>query len=374
MSASDPLFDSGVRTGLIIIVVIASLSATAVSSLLAFIGYSVVTIKKGATRKWHVSTHVHYYFVNLLVCDLTQAIGSIMNVKWVVESRVVEGPLCTTQGIIKQIADVGVALSTLSMAIHTCLVLVFRFYLRPELALFVIAGIWVFIVLIIGISAGVHRGENYYGSTQYWCWITDNFDTERIALEYLWVWTTAVLNIVCYILIALMIRGAIVVNGHKISFRHRSAIVETFHRVNNPTARRSKTLAVQMLFYPAVYIATVTPVSVVRWLEFGGTSVPFSATAFASVCFSCSGIFNVILFSVTRPGIVPIRGLTNSDERDGESHGTVMSPIPSSKPPVSPRIHEALEAYEWVPDTGPRKGSNITDDSRDLDSVFYGVK
>lgn len=111
------------------------------------------------------------------------------------------------------------------MAIHTCLVLVFRFYLRPELALFVIAGIWIFIILIIGISAGVHRGENYYGSTQYCacffpglhlghvdlvssgCWITDDFDTERIALEYLWVWTTAVLNVVCYILIALMIRG-----------------------------------------------------------------------------------------------------------------------------------------------------------------------
>lgn len=105
MSALDPLFDSGVRTGLIIIVLIASLSATAVSSLLAFIGYSVVTIKKGATRKWHVSTHVHYYFVNLLVCDLIQAIGSIMNAKWVVESRVIEGPVCTTQGIIKQIGD-----------------------------------------------------------------------------------------------------------------------------------------------------------------------------------------------------------------------------------------------------------------------------
>ncbi len=102
--------------------------------------------------------------------------------------------------------------------------------------------------------------------------------------------------------------------------------------------------------------------------------MPFSATAFASVCFSCSGLFNVILFSVTRPGIVPIRGLTNSDERDGESHGTVMSPIHSTKPPVSPRIHEALEAYGWVPDTGPRKGSNITDDSRDFDSVFHGVK
>lgn len=375
MSSSNLPFDSGVRTGLIIIVAFACLSATAVSSLLAFIGYSVVTAKTGATRKWHVSTHIHYYFVNLLVCDFIQAIGSIMNAKWVSDSRVTDGPLCTAQGIIKQIGDVGVALSTLSIAIHTSLVLVFRFYLRPELALFVIAGIWIFIALIIGISLGVHRGENYYGSTQYWCWITDAFDTERITLEYLWVWTTAVLNIVCYILIALMIRGLIVVNGHKITFRHRSAIVETFHRVNNPIARRSKSLATQMLFYPAVYISTVTPVSVVRWLEFGGTNVPFSATAFASVCFSCSGLFNVILFSTTRPGIVPIRGLTNSDELDDESHGTVMSPIHSSKPPLPPRIHQAFENYiDWDTDSGPRKGINSADDSRDSDFVFHGVK
>lgn len=34
-------------------------------------------IKRGATRTWKVSTHVHCYFVNLLIFDLIQAIGKV---------------------------------------------------------------------------------------------------------------------------------------------------------------------------------------------------------------------------------------------------------------------------------------------------------
>ncbi|KAK0211096.1 hypothetical protein DFS33DRAFT_1379067 [Desarmillaria ectypa] len=242
-------FSPGVRAGIILITVCASLSATSVFSLLAFIAYSVATINKGATRTWRVSTHIHYYFVNLLICDLIQAIGGVMNVKWAVDARVTEGTLCTTQGILKQLGDVGVALSTLAIAIHTFLVLVCRFYSRPRSALVVIAAIWIFLALIVGINEALHHDEDYYGSTGYWCWITSDFGTQRITLEYLWVWIAVFLDIVCYVFISLAIKGIIVLDGYKIRLRRRSVDVDAFtlSTTSNSAAKHSKSIAMNML-------------------------------------------------------------------------------------------------------------------------------
>ncbi|KAG7448091.1 uncharacterized protein BT62DRAFT_891013 [Guyanagaster necrorhizus] len=345
-------FSSGVRAGIILITVCASLSATAVFSLLAFIAYSVTTINKGATRTWRVSTHIHYYFVNLLVCDLVQAIGGVMNVKWAVDASVTEGTLCTTQGIFKQLGDVGVALSY-AIAVHTFLVLVCRFYSRPRTALIVIAAIWIFMALIVGISEATHRGDDYYGSTGYWCWITSDFNTQRITLEYLWVWIAVFLDIVCYVFISLAIKGIIVVDGYKMRLRRRSVNVDAYSlNTVSSAARHSNDIARYMLFYPAVYIVTVIPISVVRWCAFSGTYVPFAATAFSSVCFACSGIFNTILFTITRPGVVPHWGQNVHDRR--ESYVTAISPIsPVSKSygPSRSMDNIDIETWRYVPES-----------------------
>lgn len=365
LSMSSDAFSPGVRAGIIIVTVCASLSATAVFSLLAFIAYSVTTINKGATRTWRVSTHIHYYFVNLLVCDLVQAIGGVMNAKWAADARVTDGALCTTQGILKQLGDVGVALSTLAIALHTFLVLVCRFYSRPRSALVVIAAMWIFMALIVGISEAIHGDEDYYGSTGYWCWITSDFGTQRITLEYLWVWIAVFLDIICYVFIALAIKGIIVLDGYKIRLRRRSVNVDALSlSTTNSAAKHSDAIAMHMLFYPAVYILTVIPISVVRWCTFSGTNVPFAATAFSSVCFACSGIFNTILFTLTRPGVVPHRGQSAYDRR--ESYVTTISPITPTSPVYRPSrsLDEIdIDTWRYIPDS--TKVMQLVDSSRD---------
>lgn len=59
--------------------------------------------------------------------------------------------------------------------------------------------------------------------------------------------------------------------------------------------------------YPAVYIITVLPVGIARFRAFQSQSVPYAATIFADFLFCCSGLFNVVLFSVTRPALMPHR-------------------------------------------------------------------
>lgn len=52
----------------------------------------------------------------------------------------------------------------------------------------------------------------------------------------------------------------------------------------------------------------VLPIAVARWSTFTGrTDVPFWATVLADIIFASSGLFNVILFTVTRPMLVPHR-------------------------------------------------------------------
>lgn len=82
-------------------------------------------------------------------------------------------------------------------------------------------------------------------------------------------------------------------------------------------------LIVQPPSYPAVYLVCIAPISISRWLDGSkSTQCHHSPAAVLSshAIFSLSGVFNVILFSFTRPSLVT--GSTESlvDPRDAEVH------------------------------------------------------
>lgn len=49
------------------------------------------------------------YFVSLLAANLLQAVGSMVNARWLAIHAVEPGTLCTFQGAIKQAGNVGTA-------------------------------------------------------------------------------------------------------------------------------------------------------------------------------------------------------------------------------------------------------------------------
>ncbi|GJE86578.1 hypothetical protein PsYK624_026580 [Phanerochaete sordida] len=300
-------FDFGVRLGLTFVVQTACLSAVASAALLSYIGYSAAKVRRNAARKWTVTTHVHWYFLSLLVSELIQAIGGIINVRWIADATVTQGSVCTAQGVLKQFGDVGVALASLAIATHTFFTLVFRWRPNPssKLPLLIVTSIWIALALIIGISFATHQHKIYYGDTQYWCWITSDYPVQRIVLEYLWMWITAFANIALYIPMALCIiyDATVAVNGWHIRI------------VKNPKSYRDDRrpevkLAIKMLVYPAIYTITVLPIAICRWLGFdsrGCSRVPWAATVFADLVFASSGFFNVLLYTITRPNLRPHR-------------------------------------------------------------------
>jgi len=56
--------------------------------------------------------------------------------------------------------------------------------------------------------------------------------------------------------------------------------------------------------YPVVYLTSIGPYSIARWLFFSGIKVKYQITLVFSTFFSLSGLFNTVLFFLTRPNLV----------------------------------------------------------------------
>lgn len=160
-----------------------------------------------------------------------------------------------------------------AIAIHTFLVLVFRWSSPPFTAQITIAIIWTFIALVVGTSFAVHKGETYYGNTGYcmWpscsilpeyfvdasagCWITSDYPGERLGLEYLWLYLAAAVDVLLYTFLALVVKGFAVVDGSKVRFTTGQ---ERVHKHLTTYGGGNRSIATGLLFYPAVYFITVS--------------------------------------------------------------------------------------------------------------------
>ena len=93
------------------------------------------------------------------------------------------------------------------------------------------------------------------------CWITAHYLTQRITLEYLWLWMTAFVDLIVYAFLALVVKGFIVVNGSSIHITTgEERVQKQFASSQQGSSGKDtgKSVALGLLFYPAVYIITVS--------------------------------------------------------------------------------------------------------------------
>ncbi|KAI0247661.1 hypothetical protein BJV78DRAFT_1243822 [Lactifluus subvellereus] len=233
-----------------------------------------------------------------------------MNIKWVVDGSVRPGAFCSVQGAVKQISDVGCALSTLVISLYTFRTLCFMKVPHDDdqlheektrrkrlyYSLLVVVCIWAVVALIVGINVAVNGASHFYGPAGYWCWIPSEFKIQRTACDFGLMWMTAAANIVIYAILFLYFRGYITTSGSRIHTSRRPESVN----IHGPLKQ-----AFGLLFYPLVYIVTVLPLSIARYRDFAHHRVPFAATISVDAIYLSSGLLNVILFSTTRPFLLP---------------------------------------------------------------------
>ncbi|KAJ6495634.1 hypothetical protein C8R47DRAFT_366042 [Mycena vitilis] len=290
--------------GVTILVVISCFSLAAIAGLLTAISLSAFNTRSSVDKHLFVRTHVAAYFISLLLSDLMQAIGSILNVRWIRDMAVVVGDVCVYTGVLKQTADVATAFWTLVIAIHTfCLLFLELKSSRFTLLTTMIAG-WSFIATIIIAGPAAldtsHHGP-FYGISGYWCWISPRYTTSHITLDYMFMFIAAAFSFVLYTLIFLRMRGNIVVERRRVSFRRAGLSTWRGKQFQN----QALTIARQMLLYPVAYTIIILPIAASRFSSFAGHDVPFEVTMFSDAVFLLSGFVNVTLFTATRRILPP---------------------------------------------------------------------
>ncbi|KAI9462446.1 hypothetical protein BJY52DRAFT_149237 [Lactarius psammicola] len=331
-TASDPL-TFGQRIGDFILAEISAVSASAVIILLANIAYSTVSIRSGSRRRWRIKSPVHLFLLNQLVCDLIQALGGLMNMKWAFDGTV-HGTFCTAQGLIKQLADVGTALSAGNVAIYTFSALIFR--LKPDTNMFraslIVAGIWTSIILNVAINVGINGASRFYGPTGPWCWIVGEFHVQQTVADYMWMWISAFSSLLAYLAVFLVLKGFISVEGWRVRWTYGQ---------ESPDIRQSHIQAYKMLAYPIVYIITVLPLAAARYNDFSRDNTPPAVLVFADGLYLTSGLLNVLLYMYTRPFLLP-RSSDTPDNRSISFHSESArsrSDLPGSTIPDNTRVN-----------------------------------
>jgi len=292
------------RLGTTVVVVTAAVSLACVLLLLVVLGIFMIRKRTSHAKHFFVKTHAAVYFACLLVAAAIQALGSFMSVKWVEQDGVTLGSYCSTQGAIKNAGNLAVSLWTLTLAVHTFLVLFLRWKIRDYALYVTLFGIWFLVGLLVLLGpAAIQRPDKgpYFGISGYWCWIADPYPGARIGMEYLWLLGSAGLSFVFYSLTFLRLRGNLVIEKGKVSWRRIESENSWKYLIGRDTTDIQMTqVAKGMLGFPILFTVTVLPIAVCRFIAWSGGEISMEATIFSDAVFSLTGVFDLILFMTTR--------------------------------------------------------------------------
>ncbi|KAI0314284.1 hypothetical protein OF83DRAFT_1064113 [Amylostereum chailletii] len=348
----------------------AFISFVSVTGVFLLIARNVLRHKRAHPKgKWRLLREpTDVYMFSLLVLDAVQAMGNVLDVRWVNIGKVFTGSYCNAQGIIQQFGELGVALSTLVITIHTFNSVFWRKGIHSRrIAYIVIATVWTFVALWVGIGSGVNDSEDapYFTPTPYWCWISPRYSGERIGGEYLWLWAALFSSVLVYIPLYFWSQGMLSVDARRWwRFRvHRPLEVQDLE------GRRRR--AYTILAYPFAYSVVVLPLSVVRFTDFGLAArgegnLPSIATFIVAFLYSLSGAVNVLLLVFTRPNLL-LFGMQPGDLLDDDviDHKRSMSQdsemsaaaIPPTRTSPSGRLADETQGTGW---DLPAEHSSIT--------------
>ena len=207
--------------------------------------------------------------------------------------------------------QVGTAIFSFVIATHTFSLLFLRRQWSDRTCYIILIVSWALLSLDLSVENFVLAKPKtlgpYYGVAGYWCWITPAYSVERYTTSYLFMFVSAVLSFVLYLLVFFRLRGNITLSGYKLYFhRHPklrvgrtsdgTSVSTDDRRVGSHLTR----VAQHMLWYPLVYTLLVLPQAAARFASFSGRSVPFSVTILTSSVFMLHGCINTMLFCTTR--------------------------------------------------------------------------
>ncbi|KAF8526973.1 hypothetical protein BU17DRAFT_15252, partial [Hysterangium stoloniferum] len=244
------------------------------------------------------------YFISLMICDLLQGAAFALNFRWAALGLMSEGPICTIQGAVSEVGDLGAAIWSTAISIHTFWLLFLVRQPNRRFGWLAMTSGWVLIIClpILGPTAiqSPHKGR-FYGLSGAWCWIGNGYGWCRVLFLYGWVFGALLTSFIIYSLIYLRFTNVVTIGRDGCENVEHDYMNSTL-QVNSPL----KVVAQKIMWYPIVYSAVVLPVAICRMGVLAGWNPPFGLFIFAGICFTSSGtsITNTILFVTTRQSFI----------------------------------------------------------------------
>ncbi|KAK5136152.1 hypothetical protein LTR08_003989 [Meristemomyces frigidus] len=285
------------RHGLIPVGCLALLSVVSTLALISFI------CVRFATWKMHYRTFVGYnqyvaLVLNLLLADLQQASAFLISFHWVHKDYIIAPhPACFAQGWLLHSGDVASAFFVLAIAIHTFYTAVYGLRIGTKTFAAGIVFIWAFTFFLTGLGVGLH-GKKYFVRAGAWCWISSEYEVDRLALHYIWLFVAEFGTVLIYFVTFFQLRAKTgqLFAGQRVGNRApNQATVEAVNRITK-----------LMTLYPCVYIMLTLPLSAGRmWsMAHHGKQISDPISLFAAALLTSCGWVDSLLYTLTRKALL----------------------------------------------------------------------
>ena len=295
------------KTGLIPITILAMMSLISVTALLGFITHRLISWRK------HYREYVGYnqYVIliyNLLLADLQQSIAFSISFHWLrLDGILAPTAPCFIQAWFLNIGDVASGFFVLAIAIHTWLGVIKGYKLPYMWFVVSILGIWFTALILTVIGPAIYR-DRFFTRAGGWCWISTEFQNERLWLHYLWIFIVEF--------------GTIAIYGHV--FFHLRGRIRSI--INNDTSKLTRATKF-MVMYPMVYVILTLPIAVGRMVAMTGRTLPDAFLIVAGALLTSCGWIDALLYTLTR------RVLVNNDLSTGQYNRTVNATLTNAARP-----------------------------------------
>ncbi|KAF2022323.1 hypothetical protein BU24DRAFT_417968 [Aaosphaeria arxii CBS 175.79] len=302
------------KQGLIPIALFAMLSLISVTALLVFITHRLVSWRK------HYKEYVGYnqYVIliyNLLLADLLQSIAFAISFHWMRIGKILAPTVpCFIQAWCLHLGDVASGFFVLAIAIHTWLGVVKGYRMPYKWFVVGILGVWIVAVLLTILGPAMF-GDKFFTRAGGWCWVSIDFEQERLYLHYLWIFIVEF--------------GTMAIYGHV--FIHLRGRIRSI--MNNDTTKLSRATKF-MVLYPLVYVLLTLPIAVGRMVAMTGTDMPDVFFCVAGALLTSCGWIDALLYALTRRVLVTnelstggytfshnVTALTQDVTRPGDTYG-----------------------------------------------------
>ncbi|KAF4309544.1 putative integral membrane protein [Botryosphaeria dothidea] len=334
----DPLPDN-LRRGLWPVGVFALLSVVATLGLLGWITYRLVSWRK------HYRSYVGYnqyvlLIYNLLLADLQQSLSFLISFHWINEGKMLApSSACFGQAWLVQIGDISSGMFVFAIALHTFFSVVKGRQLPFRVFLICTMVIWGISLMLTVLGPALH-GNEYFTAAGAWCWASDKYETERLWLHYMWIFTIEFGTIIVYALIFIYLR---------------KQLANIMTASQTATQMKVSQAARYMVVYPLTYVLLTLPLAAGRMATMTGKQLPIIYYCVAGSMMTSCGWVDALLYALTRRVLV-------SNEIDPRKSG---GPGQSSSGGRTGYGGQSLTATGWdiasFNDAGGKGGRGLTD-------------